>query len=292
MKKIFTLFTFLFFLTLLNAQELPNPGFESWEDMGTYMEPESWTTPNQFSILAGVVTVSQSTDAAEGMYSARMETKDVLGFTVPGMMTYAQLQVDFVTQEFSFSGGVPMTEFVSHVHGKYKFSGDQDSASIVAYSYRYVEGEDPDTVAIGAGFLTNADEWTEFTFPVFQISPNAPDTFNILILSSSNFEGTVGSVLHIDDISVSMVTDVAETEELLHVTTYPNPVIDRVTFETDENASEREVSVYDMTGRLVTSAAFDQRKVSLDLGALPQGMYTYRVVSGHELLKAGSLVKR
>ncbi len=58
MKKIFTLFTFLFFLTLLNAQELPNPGFESWEDMGTYMEPESWTTPNQFSILAGVVTVS------------------------------------------------------------------------------------------------------------------------------------------------------------------------------------------------------------------------------------------
>ncbi|MEJ2595047.1 MAG: T9SS type A sorting domain-containing protein [bacterium] len=292
MKKIFTLFTFLFLLTALSAQDLPNPGFESWEDMGTYMEPESWTTPNSFSILAGVVTVTQSTDAAEGMYSARLETKDVLGFTVPGMMTYAQLEVDFVTQEFSFVGGVPMTEFVSHVHGKYKFSGDQDSASIVAYSYKYVEGEDADTVAIGAGFLSNADEWTEFTFPVFQISPNTPDTFNIIILSSSNFEGTVGSVLHIDDISVSMVTNVAETKDGFSVSTYPNPVIDRVTFETAKNANEREVSIYDMTGRLVTSKAFNNQKVSLDMGTLPQGMYTYRVVSGQELLKAGSLVKR
>ena len=242
-----------------------------------------------------MITVEQSTDAAEGTYSARLETKDVLGglFQAPGLLTLGEFFVNLQTQEFSFSGGIPMTQFVSHVHGKYKYTGaDGDSASILAFSFRHPEGEDPDTVAMGAGFLHDASEWTEFTFPVFQMSPNAPDTFNLLILSSGTFDLTSGSVLYIDDMSISLVTDVAETRDEFRLTTYPNPVIDRVTFETAQTADEREVSVYDMTGRLVTTLAFNSRKVSIDLGNLPQGMYTYRVVAGHDLLKAGSFVKQ
>jgi len=295
MKKIFTLFTFLLCLTILNAQEIPNAGFESWEDFGTYMEPEFWSTPNPFTSLAGVITVEQSTDAAEGMYSARLETKDVLGglFQAPGLLTLGNFFVNIQTQEYTFGGGIELPYFVESISGKFKYAGtDGDSASVLAYSFRHPEGEDPDTVAIGFGFLHDAGEWTEFTFPVIKISPMEPDSFNMLILSSGTFDLTAGSVLYIDDLSMSVITNVDELKDDVQVSAYPNPATDRVTFEMTSSSPEREVSLYDVTGRLVITKAFNERKVNLSVADLPQGMYTYRVVSGHQLLKAGSLMKQ
>ena len=35
MKNYFTLFVLIFFFSALNAQVLPNAGFEIWEDMGS-----------------------------------------------------------------------------------------------------------------------------------------------------------------------------------------------------------------------------------------------------------------
>ena len=148
MKNYFTLFVLIFCFSLLNAQVLPNAGFESWVDMGTYEDPEFWNTPNPFTSLTGAVTTTKSEDAAEGMYSARLETLDLLGglFQAPGLLTYAEFEVDLQTQEFSFQGGLPLQDQVDQLTGKYKYAGAEgDSASVFMFSFRHPEGEEADT---------------------------------------------------------------------------------------------------------------------------------------------------
>jgi hypothetical protein len=295
MKNYFTLFILLFCVSALNAQVLPNGGLESWEDMGTYEDPEFWSTPNPFTSLTGVSVTEKSEDAAEGMYSARLETKDILGglFQSPGLLTLAEFEVNFQTQEFAFTGGLPLQDQVSHLTGKYKYAGvDGDSASILIYSTRHPEGEEADTVALGFGFLQDAAEWTDFTVYMMPLSEETSDTFNIIILSSGSFDVISGSVLYIDDLSVSLITDIPEAKEEIAISTYPNPVVDRVTFEAKSSSNDRNLVIYDVTGRQVSMRDFSTEKIVVDLSAFPAGIYTYRISSENDLLKSGQLVKR
>jgi hypothetical protein len=295
MKKIFTVLIFSFYLLILTAQDVPNPGFEIWIDNGNYEEPEYWSTPNPFTSLAGVVTVQKSLDAASGTFSARLETKDVLGglFQSPGLLTLGDFFVNIQTQEYSFSGGIPLTNFVTLVQGKYKYAGvEGDSASLFAFSFRHPEGEDPDTVAMGGAFLHDAAEWTDFSFPVFQISPDTPDTFNLQIMSAGTFDFITGSVLYVDDISITLATGIDETKEKSNLSIYPNPTTNRITFELFSKVINREINIYDVTGRLITRSAFTNKSVTFDLGEYPKGVYTYRLMSENKLLEAGSFVKQ
>ncbi len=295
MKNYFTLFFLLLCFTALNAQVIPNPDFESWEDMGTYEDPEFWNTPNPFTSLAGAVTVTKSEDAANGMYCARLETMDILGglYQVPGMLTYADFSVDFQTGEFAFGGGLPLQDQVSKLTGKYKYSGaDKDSASVIIVSFRHPEGEEADTVGMGVAFLHDEADWTEFTVNMISLSEETADTFNIIILSSGSFEIVSGSVLYVDELSVSLVTDVPEVKAGFEVQTYPNPVIDKVTFEANKSANDRKLEIYDMTGRELISRYFNSSKIVVDLKSFPTGMYSYRISSEGSLLKSGSLIKR
>jgi Secretion system C-terminal sorting domain len=294
MKKFITLLMCSSTLLILNAQDIPNPGFETWIDNGTYEEPEFWSTPNPFTSLAGVVVVEKSEDAASGNYSARLETKDILGgtFQAPGLLTLGEFSVNLQTQVYSFSGGLPMTDLVSFVYGKYKYAGvDGDSANVIAYSFRHPQGEAIDTVAMGAVFLHDAADWTDFTLPVYQISPDTPDTFNIIILSSGVFNLTTGSVLFVDDISI-LTTGVNELKEDSQVTIYPNPTTDKVTFKASSAENNRKLFIYDLIGRVIANTSFTNPKITVDLERFPQGVYTYRIMNDAQLLKAGSFVKQ
>jgi len=295
MKRIFTVLLFSCFLLNLSAQDIPNPGFEVWIDSVTYEEPESWNTENPLTAGDGVVTVEKSEDAASGAYSARLETKDMSGFHIPGFLTLGDYTWNDETQTGTITGGIPMTSFVTQVQGQYKYAGvDGDSAALIALSFRHPEGEDPDTVAIVVAFLHDAAEWTDFSFPLQQISPDSPDTFRIYIQSSGlgmpNWH--VGSVLYVDDISISITTNVDETKEKSAITVYPNPTTDKVNFELASTENNREIIIFDMTGRMITRSDFTNRKVTIDLDKFPQGLYMYRVKAENKLQEAGSFVKQ
>ena len=296
MKKYFTMIIAMLLMVSFYAQELPNADLESWIDSGTYEEPEFWTTPNPFTSLAGVVTVSKSEDAYSGTYSARLETKDLIGglYQAPGMLTYADFNVDFQTGEFSFSGGLPMTETVDYFSGMYKYTGvDKDSAAVVIISFRHPEGEEADTVGSGFVFLHDAEDWTEFTVKMIPISDNQPDTFNVIILSSGSTELKAGSVMFVDDLSISLITGIEEQSESdLHVDVFPNPVRNEVTFNAHSNDNDRSIAIYDMTGRMVRSVSFNGEKLSIDMSDLPEGVYAYHISRNNSLLKSGSLIKR
>lgn len=271
MKKIFTLSSMLLFVLFTTAQTIPNPGFEDWVTIGTYENPVSWSTPNPFTSLAGVVTVTKSEDAHSGAYSAQLETMTVLGPNVsPGLVTLGNFAVDFLTGEPTFSGGIEMPDMVKNFSGWYKYSGvDSDSAYIFMMSFRHPEGEEVDTVGVGMTYLQDASDWTSFSIDMYQISELPADSFNVIIMSSPNSSLHVGSMLHVDDLAIETVTGIINlTKQTTEVKVYPNPVSDFVKFEVENAEKNLEVSIFDNNGRRVEQLTFSGNSIEINLSSL------------------------
>jgi len=296
MKNIFTLILFFSIVYFGKAQTIPNNDFENWENLGLYEEPVSWNTPNQFTSLIGGIGVTKSDDAFSGSLSARLETIEMAdgAFQAPGLLTLSEFNVDIATQEFSFSGGFFLRENVSKLTGMYKYAGvDGDSASVVIYNFRHPEGEAMDTIGVGFTFLHDADDWTPFEVIMVNNNYNLPDTFNVMIISSGSEEMKIGSTLLVDNIAIETNTgiiDLWNPVTPLHV--YPNPAYETITFEADIEASNRELIIYNLSGRIVQKTTFNNYKSRIDTKDFTPGMYSYSLIEDGKRICGGSFIKK
>ena len=296
MKKIYPLIILFFIAITIQTQELPNSGFESWENVGTYEEPSSWHTPNPFTSLMGAVTVTKSEDAFGGDYSAMLESINIsigpFSYDVPGLVTYADFNVDISTGAYTFGGGLFMPHQVLNFSGKYKYTGAEgDSASVIIYSFAHPEGEEMDTIGIGIGFLHDATDWTDFSVTMVQLNDHTPDTFNVLILSSGSEIIIPGSVLKVDDVTFETNVGVFSLpERIIEVSVFPNPATDRLTFETSENSAGRILRIFDINGREVKNIPFSNNRLNVSVNDLPDGHYSYVVQKKKGLLGTGSFI--
>jgi len=291
MKNIIiaTLFMSLGLFTF--AQSLPNPEFEYWVDD----EPEFWNTPNPFTTPLFVTTVTKSTDAYSGNYSAKLETMDLLGglYQVPGLITLAEFSVDFATASFSINGGLPLQENVSKLTGMYKYQGaDGDSASVLIYNFKRDDDGTIDTIGMGIGFLNDATEWTPFTVNMENLNYHVPDTFNVIITSSAGMEFKTGSVLYLDSLAIETNTGIINLGiDQIDVAVYPVPSTDYVNFETSSTEKNRLISIYNMVGKLINTYDFSDGNTKISINELPSGLYTYRVTVHNSIISRGSFIK-
>lgn len=298
MKKFYPLIVFIFIVSTIQAQELPNPGFESWENVGTYEEPTLWNTPNPFTSLIGEVTVTKSEDAYSGDYSAMLESINIsvgpFSYDVPGLVTYADFDVDLATGVYSFGGGLYLPHDVLLFSGKYKYVGvEGDSASVIIYSFAHPEGEDMDTIGIGYAYLHDADDWTDFSVPMVHLNDHTPDTFNVLILSGGSEEAIPGSILKVDDVMLETNVGIFNLpDRIIEVSIFPNPATDRLTFETTEKSDSRSLRIFDINGREVKNIPFNNYKLNVDINDLLEGYYSYVVQEKKEFLGTGSFIKK
>ncbi len=296
MKNIFTLIVLFSIVLSGTAQTLPNNDFETWENLGLFEEPESWNTPNPFTSLAGGVGVTKSGDSYSGSFAARLETIDLLGgsFQAPGLLTLSEFTVDIGSGDFSFSGGYFLQENVSKLTGMYKYAGvDGDSASIIIYNFKHPEGEEMDTIGIGITFLHDAEDWTSFEVIMENNNNHLPDTFNVMILSSGSSALNIGSVLFVDSVAIETNTgiiDLWNPQKPLHV--YPNPAIETVTFEANDAATDRELIVYDLNGRIVNKTEFNSKTIQIDIKAFKTAVFSYSVIQDGRRVYSGTFLKK
>ncbi len=302
MKNLLLAMCLVFFTMHISAQTLPNSDFELWDDEASYPSPESWNTPNKYTLLANVYVVEQSTDAYSGSYAARLETKiiDVLGteVLVPGAITFADFAVDVMNQTFSYSGGYFLPQNVQQLTGMYKYqNAGNDSATILMYNFRNRENEEYDTIGYGYTYLHDAEEWTPFVVNMRYINGHVPDTFNVLFMSTTD-EGLTdpahaGSVLFIDSLAIHTNTGILNLWEkpvALHV--FPNPATTNISFETEEIATGRQLILSDPAGKILLKREFQNKIINLPLSGYPPGMYTYTVTEGKRIVNSGSFIKK
>ncbi|MEE4259518.1 MAG: T9SS type A sorting domain-containing protein [Bacteroidales bacterium] len=281
--------------------QIPNNSFEEWVQTNNYQNPKNWNTPNVYTSIAGQSVVSKSEDAYYGSYSAHLESK-VLSFLdqtflAPGVITLAKFNIDIFTQTFSYSGGLFLQQNVFELKGMYKYQGvGNDSAVILMYNFRNRANEDYDTIGRGYTYLNDAADWTPFTVKMKYLNGHIPDTFNVLIMSTTD-EGLQnmshnGSVLLVDSLSISTNTGIINLWEkpiALHV--YPNPSASIIHFEIEKTGKNRELILYNQEGRMMVTTAFHKKIISLDISKFSSGMYTYVVVEAEKIINSGSFLK-
>lgn len=114
------------------------------------------------------------------------------------------------------------------------------------------------------------DSWDSVAF----VLPDVSSTYYIAFKGKSNNADGV----YVDDVWVGNYADDGIHEQSpLAVSISPNPASGRITIEA--NATEGEVTVFDLTGRQMASSTLHEGHVVLDVSGFAQGVYVARIAS-------------
>ena len=121
-----------------------------------------------------------------------------------------------------------------------------------------------------AEYTYACDNWESVTLAL----PEASATYYIAFKGKSNN----GDGVYVDDVWVGNDPNVGLVEQpTLAATVCPNPTNGKV--EVSANATEGEVTVFDMMGKQVAVATLNNGRAELDLSAYAQGVYMARITS-------------
>jgi hypothetical protein len=272
---------------------------EDWDFNLFFEEPDDWFTLNTvlFLLDPGTVSVSKSSDAYSGNYSAKLITKAATvseqEVVVPSILTLAEFHINMADTSFGFSGGYFLQENVHKLTGWYKYEGlGEDSATVLMYNYKN-NGGIMDTIGYGFSVLGNTTEWQPFEVYMQNLSYfNKPDTFNVFFSSSKTISAMEGSTLLIDSISIytnTGIIDLWSPKKPLQV--YPNPALDYITFNTEKRENNRILTIYNNFGKPIIKKDFPEQTITLNLSDIVSGIYTYKLSKGNTILNSGSFIK-
>jgi hypothetical protein len=195
---------------------LMNGGFESWtlfKGSGSFKDFEEpsdgWSSGNGVTHVAvnASPVAEKSTDAAQGMYSAKLTTRSIFGQIAAGSLFLGHFKLNLIDFAKSAVLGMPFTDRPAGFNGFYKYLPvKQDSATLYARLTRWTGSSQ---VVVGEAVVTEYDavpNWTAFSIPFVYYSQATPDSLRIVLASSAggeNFRGEVGSVLFVDAVELN-----------------------------------------------------------------------------------------
>lgn len=323
MKK--NLLILSFFIMLMNLQianaQLINPGFETWTNdilAPTAMNPNSgnattgWQDYNFLnSSFAGSspISVTRCSDTVHsGSYSARIQTKV---YTPTSWNIYKNWGIPFIGHVYSdtlgilFNGnsdattvtyapGIPMTQKITEFKFYYQYNPfGNDTAecrvSLVKNRVMIAGGRFKTNVATGAS------GWQQATCTFTYISALTPDTLWVLY-SASSLDKTPkpGSILWIDDASVTLPTGINETiADDNSFTIFPNPSSGIFSVQqTNPTREEQVLEVYNLLGeKTATFSNHNHSKFDIDVSHLSKGIYFVKLYTGKKVLSQKIMIQ-
>ncbi len=267
------------------SDPIPNGGF-SIIDSISYTDPDEWFTANEYStIFEAEPTATRVTDAYDGNYAIRIETKELdTGTEVDtiGFLFYAQ----DIGDEGPF-GGYPVpvgAESPKRLRGYYQYhpvGQDTAIAYLVMTAYDTVNNK-RDTVGTFGIPLGEALSYTAFQIETPLIAE--ADSF-VLAFGSSDFDHTIGqsvvgigSYLLLDALTFDTTLwadGILDEIEEIPTSLYPNPTDRYLTVQTTENQTEElQIKIYSLHGKLLQTESWNgHTPITLDLHGLPAGYY-------------------
>jgi len=293
MNRFFAVLAFFSFLLVIHLQGqtlVPNGDFENWTSFGSYENPQYWDTPNQAIAIAlpfGTKVVTKSTDHESGSFSARLESKQLTLplVVVPGVVTLGQLTIDIFTQTFAINGGVPIHDIPTHLKGFYKFQPKGGDSCVIGIGLTKWNNGVRDSVGIGA-FSTHdtVNVWTPFSAWIDYVLTEAPDTFDILAISSANSTPTAGTVLYVDNIYLDYTTGINREDPAADIDIYQDREEQQILVYFDfEKPEVTEIQLFNMTGQAVGKTPVEtlmkERRI-LKYKGFSTGVYVLEILHG------------
>lgn len=288
MKKIFTLVIMCVFASWVTMAQnaIPTPGMESWS--GSPPSPTGWTTLNSY-ILG---SCSQGTAVGEyysGTKAAILTTLDGGGFigVRPGVMATGQLNP--ITEQFT--GGVNFTLRPDSLVGWYKYIPQNNEVGATGNLF-LLKNSGADTVGV-ATFITTAPQttWARFAVAVNYQSTDDPEKAIFIFTSGQESGSQVNTKLYIDELDLIYNQTVGvETTKGPGIFSYPNPVVDKVTFNIGGNDNAN-ITFFNIIGGKVLDAKLTKEQRTINIAHLPAGTYVWQLKdANNKLIKTDKLV--
>lgn len=291
MKKILlpcTLFLALNFSSLL--AQIPNAGFENWSTVGSYMNPDNWSTLNNTTATYSLFTATKATPGNPGTAYLKLTSKTINGSVVNGIAVSGKL--DTIT--LKPKSGFPYTQRSSTFAGKWQhmiYGASQGNVSVLLSRWNTALGR-RDTVASAAVTLAGmAMSWSNFGMSLNYVdSLHYPDSC-LIVLQASGTAPTNNDYLWIDGLALSgtvaIVSSTVNTVGLeknnlsdADFVIYPNPSENTLHI-SSPNKIILKAEVYNLLGqRLLIKNDLAESKTELDISELQSSSYLLKLSHG------------
>jgi hypothetical protein len=275
------------------GQQLENPGFENWENVGTVKdEPVDWSTiktcddPGIASVAP--VTFDRSTDAHSGNYSLKLYNVKVFGVVATGAITNGRFHAEFnLDSSYSYTDttdarwNTPFTWRPDSLVGWFKFFPKGDDRAQFKFILHVNECKLPEngTMPNWIGMAVNVTEpgvtyadWTRFSVPFTYYDDRTPKYILNVINSGDSTAAADSSYLLVDDLQViynpSGIHDQKVPDSFL---TNSNDML-IISLEPAEVYLNHWLYLIDVKGNTVLTKQLDNNQVVLPT-ALPSGIY-------------------
>ncbi len=292
-----------------NAQgkQLPNSGFENWEDVSVGQdEPVKWssikTSDNPTVNAVAPVNWGRSDTAHTGNYSVRLyNLASIVGAVATGSITNGRFHTTFNPQEgFVYSDftddawNEPFTKRPDSVVvwvQYYPVGNDTLQAKFLLHKDSCRIGLTPDVEDKVVGFaqinLTGMhDTWVRVSAPIDYKSDDDPDYFLSVLTAGAGHNAVAGSMALYDDVTLIYGPQSVNNANINNLDVYyanGNLVFKDV----PNKLMNSEVSVSDISGRVVYKGIINGSTINLSGLSLHQGIYVVSALSSE-----GSYVKK
>ena len=300
-RNLLIIICLLFFVPFLISQQIENPGFEDWEEVGLgpdIIEPVNWSTvkTSDDPTISGLapITWEKSTDAHSGQYSIKLFNTSTLGIPVVGTVSNGQYHPNLNTElAYVFTNltdpewNTPFTTRPDSIAFWLKFfpmEGDTLQFQALLHVGDATIPKTPENEGNWVGY-TRADlpgtyeNWTRIAL-AFDYFDNRTPEYLLMILTSGNGTTSIdGSYAFYDDMEIIGgeqaihdnpldQIDIYVTGKTLHIRNLPEDLIKHSNLE-----------ILDITGRLVWQGKIHSDKVSLAPINILNGMYIVKISS-------------
>jgi len=281
--KIFTLsLVFVFTAAMAMAQDtVPNGGFEQWTNGGGIPAATGWNSANPFTGPGVIATYQDSTTVHSGSYSAKLSTKTVGSYTVPGLLTTGNIDVN----NFDIKGGIAINSRPVSLTGWYQYAPHNDTATIS------INLLNADSLRIGSGSIdisAATNGWVQFFVPITYDSASVPSLSQIII-TSSGYHGTFGSTMYVDDVNYSYYPLGIEQVASKTLNVYPNPSTGQFVID-NQQMHAKILNLYSVDGKLVKTSDLNESINTINVSGLSAGLYVIRAVDNTGFAHTNSLV--
>jgi len=280
------LLLFLIIISKAVSAQIPNSSFERWIDFGEYKFPSGWHCTNQST---GLQLLKATGDAQEGLTAIRIENiANEKGEVIRGVLQSGT----------SSNPYFPVSGRPDALQGWMKFDPEVADACYVLIQLTHFNSSLQQRELVGEGLFTTREEINEyqmFYVPIIYFSSIDPDSAVITTYSGMYDGAQAGSCLYLDELSfIGLTNGVTNNASVSTLKVYPNPATSFLKVEVPAEFFEMRLQIFDLIGNVKKSLELNDASSIIDIRALPEGRYFYRITATDKLerLTGSFVIKR
>lgn len=282
MRNLITTLGMVIMCTIAMAQNEAhsNLDFENWVETPMGETPAGFFCFNQTKLTENV---------QHGDVALRIEVKDVPSAGLQGGIAVSG-EMDMTTLDLLL--GEPYTQRPEKLTGTYRYKTvETDSITISVVLFKTLNEENTPIASLNIVKTDDAEEWTEFSFPLQYGSTEIPDSI-LIGFSAGSLDGSnhVGTYLEIDNVKLEQTVSYTNAISAnMDIDIFPNPTVDFININTEN--SIKEVSIFDCNGKNVYHNIPNNNTLKVNTSDLSKGVYCVRIVDANNKISNKKIIK-